>query len=126
MPVVIGQVIVALWRRARIVRISLIVISLPRGTRFMMASTSLGAGMAMVPRPQPATIPGGMRSTLGSPLSLASFSRQVFAFGMAIPFSVRGGSAWNQVFRHRDTGVAATLYGGLQVLTKSQRQQYLG
>jgi len=43
-PVVIGQLIVALCFLAKLCRISLIVINLPRGTFFISWSTSLGAG----------------------------------------------------------------------------------
>ncbi len=52
MPVVIGQQTFTRCFFASAARISLIVISLPLGTRRMTASTSSGAGITIVPRPQ--------------------------------------------------------------------------
>src|SRR5438128_4264459 len=84
MPVVIGQPMVAPCFLATRLRISLIVISLPAGTRFMMASTSRGAGMATVPRPQRLDILPVIGTTLGRSLLSASFSRQDLRLAMAL------------------------------------------
>src|SRR6478735_7619013 len=49
MPVVIGQAVVALCFLASVFRMASIVVSLPRRTFFMRASTSSGAGITKVP-----------------------------------------------------------------------------
>src|SRR5262249_54770244 len=63
-------------------RISLMVMILPRGTRFMMASTSMGAGMATVPLPQRVDILPVIGTTFGKSLLSLSFSCQDFRFAM--------------------------------------------
>ena len=80
MPVVMGQPIVAPCRRARIARMPLIVISFPFETRFMMSSTSFGAGMATVPAPHFFVIRPSIGATRGSPRLSASFSDHVLRF----------------------------------------------
>src|SRR5689334_6392759 len=75
MPQVIWQPTVAWCFFATSARISLVVMSLPSGTRRMIASTSRGEGMAQVPVPSCLRILGPMVTTLGRSLSSASFSR---------------------------------------------------
>ncbi len=53
------------------------VISLPLGTRLIISSTSLGAGITMVPVPHLLLILSVISTTLGKSLSSASFSCQV-------------------------------------------------
>src|SRR5262245_11675581 len=71
MPVVMGQAISVLCFFARAALISLIVISRPFGTVFMIASTCFGAGMTIVPVPQrrvmlPMTLPTFGKSLLSA------------------------------------------------------------
>src|SRR5688500_15242005 len=84
MPVVIGQPIEARCFLATAARISLIVISLPFGTRRMMASTSIGAGMAIVPVPQRVVILPMILPTFGRSLLSLSFSRQDLRLAIAV------------------------------------------
>jgi hypothetical protein len=78
MPVVIGQAIVARCLRASRLRISSMVITLPRGTRRMIRSTSIGAAMTNVPSPQLLRMEPVMGLTRGKPLLSRSFSCQLF------------------------------------------------
>src|SRR6187431_2055574 len=78
MPVVMGQLKSAPCFRARAARISLIVINLPRGTFFMMASTSRGAGITISPLPHLVVILPVTGPTLGRPLLSDNFSLQDF------------------------------------------------
>src|SRR5688572_10433129 len=78
MPVVIGHPTSTRCLRASAPRISLIVVSLPFGTLRMISSTSIGAGMTIVPVPQRVVIFPSILPTLGNPLLSASFSRQDF------------------------------------------------
>src|SRR5438045_2074530 len=82
MPQVIGQPKSAPCFLAISERISWVVINLPCGMRFMMASTSRGAGMAIVPVPQRVLILPHTGATLGRSLSSASFSRHDFRLYM--------------------------------------------
>src|SRR5256885_17252966 len=77
-PVVIGQPMVTLCLEARSARISLMVMSFPLGTFCMSASTSVGAGITIVPVPQRAVILPSILPTFGNPLLLANFSFHVF------------------------------------------------
>jgi hypothetical protein len=61
-------------------RISLMVVSLPAGTRCIKAFTSRGAGMTTVPLPHRPLIRAVIFSTRGKPLSSASFSRHDLRF----------------------------------------------
>src|ERR1051325_11134229 len=80
MPVVIGHAKVTLCFTASAARSSLIVASLPRGTCFINASTSSGAGMTIVPSPQRLLILPTTSPTLGNPLLSVNFSRHDFLF----------------------------------------------
>jgi hypothetical protein len=80
MPVVIGQPKLALYRRAMIPRIWLMVINLPSGTLFMVASTSSGEGITTVPSPHFLLIFSLTSTTRGKPCFSVvdtSFWRQV-------------------------------------------------
>ncbi len=92
MPVVIGQAIVAPWRRASALRNSSIVVSLPFFTRRISPSTSRGAGMTNVPLPQRLLLLASILLTCGRHLSSSSFSRQVFFFAATVgsPFFAFG------------------------------------
>jgi hypothetical protein len=83
MPVVMGQAMSTLCFFARVARISLMVMSFPRGTFFMIASTSTGAGITIVPSPQRRVILPSTRPIFGRPLLSASLSRQDFFLTMA-------------------------------------------
>jgi hypothetical protein len=84
MPVVIGQQTFTPCFAASSLRMSVMVMSLPWGMRFMIASTSSGAGMTIVPRPQRVVILPSTRPIFGKPLLSASFSRHDFrAFAIA-------------------------------------------
>src|SRR5689334_16922312 len=96
MPVVTGQVKSAPCSRASFARISLIVISRPLGICFMIASTSIGAGMTILPVPQRLDILPVTGPTLGRPLLSASFSRQDFRVRIATSYEATGVRA----FRH--------------------------
>ena len=85
-PVVSGHAIVAPCLRARTLRSSSIVVTLPRGTWRMSWSTSIGAGITNVPVPHRLLLAASMGQTLGSPLLSASFSCQLF-FLSFIPLS---------------------------------------
>src|SRR5579871_5551573 len=103
-PVVIGQPIVAPCFLARRVRMSLIVMTLPRGTRFMMASTSRGEGMTTVPVPQRCDILPSMGTTRGRSGRSASFSRQDLRFGtnlLHMLFGVHSNAAAGAGITHR-------------------------
>jgi len=78
MPVVIGHQMVALCLRARASRRELIVVTFPFGTFRISSSTSLGAGITIVPVPHILFIPSGIFSTRGRSSLSASFSRQLF------------------------------------------------
>src|SRR5438132_14256566 len=93
MPVVIGQAIVTPCFFASAARISVMVMSLPRGTRAITASTSTGAGMTIVPLPQRVDILPSILPTLGRPLLSASFWRHDFREGMGgnYPTNAAGG-----------------------------------
>src|SRR5882762_5052730 len=77
-PVVIGQPIVTLCLDASSARISLIVISFPFGTLRMISSTSLGAGITIVPTPQRDIILPSIFPSFGNPLLSDNFSFQDF------------------------------------------------
>ena len=77
-PVVIGQPIVAPCLFARVLRISLRVISFPFVTCFIISLTSIGAGITMVPVPHLVLILSVIGSTLGNSLLSANFSRHDF------------------------------------------------
>ena len=87
MPVVIGQAIVAPCFFASALRMASIVVSLPRRTFFIAASTSSGAGMTNVPSPHRFVFVQSISATLGKSLLSASFSRQerFFAILQRIP-----------------------------------------
>jgi len=85
-PMVSGHAIVAPCLRARTLRSSSIVVTLPRGTWRMSWSTSIGAGITNVPVPHRLLLAASMGQTLGSPLLSASFSCQLF-FLSFIPLS---------------------------------------
>src|SRR4030088_713306 len=76
MPVVIGHAVVALCFLASVLRIASIVVSLPRRTFFMRASTSSGAGITNVPVPPRLDFVAS--HTRGRSLLSASFSCQDF------------------------------------------------
>src|SRR2546421_722404 len=78
MPVVIGHANVTLWRAASAARNSLIVTSRPFGTGLINPSTSLRAGVTIVPSPQRLLIRPLTSLTLGKSLLSASFSRHDF------------------------------------------------
>src|SRR5258708_1139897 len=77
MPVVIGQPIAALLRLAPPPPLSFIVIPFPLRTLAIIASTSVGAAPTHVPSPHWRLMGPPICTTLGKPLSSASFSRQV-------------------------------------------------
>ena len=77
-------------------RISLMVTTLPLGTRRMTASTSLGAGMSIVPSPYIRLCGPAIFSTRGRFFLVVSFSRQdlgrcitMLRSLRAVPFSIR-------------------------------------
>src|SRR5690349_11254503 len=82
MPVVMGHAKVTLCLTASAARSSFIVASFPFGTCFINESTSVGAGITIVPSPHRLLILPLISPTLGSPLLSASFSRQDFLFFM--------------------------------------------
>jgi hypothetical protein len=86
MSAVMGQPIVALCFLARAMRMSLIVASFLAGTFFISSSTSIGAGMTMVPVPYRLLSFSVIFSTLRSPLLPYSFStHDVIFFGINSP-----------------------------------------
>jgi hypothetical protein len=99
MPVVMGQPIVALCFLASAARISFIVTSLPVGIFLIISSTSIGAGITMVPVPHRLLMASVIFSTLGSPLLSLSLWLHV-GFFVATVFHLKRlfSARFNQTF----------------------------